>query len=120
MNGDQMFNTIYSIGEKTLIKCIKLDEEHYLEFRLEYNYKNQISLHISKFYHKQGEDYTSTSGLGKRKLLKETEAKRKTVDALIEYTKQLSNNTLMEINSKTTVSSGNGIIIASEDFQNYE
>lgn len=39
-------------NEKTLKKIIKLDEEHYLEFKIDYNYKNQIVLFINKFYHK--------------------------------------------------------------------
>lgn len=39
-------------GEKRLIKCIELDSENYLEFALHYNYKNQITLYISKYNHK--------------------------------------------------------------------
>lgn len=52
-------------NEKTLIKHIELDAENYLEFALRYNYKNQISLHISKFYHKPNEEYASTNSIGK-------------------------------------------------------
>ena len=40
-------------NEKTLVKIIRLDEEHYLEFTLYYNYNNQISLRINKYHHKQ-------------------------------------------------------------------
>ncbi len=53
-------------NEKTLIKHIRLDEEHYLEYRLGYNYNNQISLHISKFYHKPNDTMASTSRYGKK------------------------------------------------------
>ena len=33
-------------NEKTLKKIIELDEEHYLEFKIDYNYKNQIKNNI--------------------------------------------------------------------------
>ncbi len=112
------FDWLYYLnyGKKTFIKDIDLDTENYLEFALRYNYKNQISLHISKFYHKQGEDYSSTSGMGKNKLLEETPTKRKNVNTLIEFTKTLTNDKLMEINKNTKVSSGYGLIVQSEEF----
>ncbi len=103
-------------NEKTLIKQIKLDEEHYLEFALRYNYKNQVSLHISKFYQEKGKDYSSTSGMGKSKILDEMPYKRKTVNNLIEYTKSLNNEKLLEINKNTRVSTGYGLIMPSENF----
>lgn len=103
-------------GEKRLIKCIELDEEHYLEFSISYNYQNQISLHISKFYHEKGKEYASTSGLGKRTILEETSVKRKNINKLIDYTSQLDNNKLLEINQHTPVLDGNGMFMASEDF----
>ncbi len=103
-------------NEKTLIKHIQLDNEHYLEFALRYNYRNQISLHISKFYHKQGEEFASTSGMGKSKILNETSVKRKNVNTLIEFTKTLTNDKLMEINKNTKVSSGYGLIVQNEEF----
>ena len=103
-------------GEKTLIKCIELDEEHYLQFRISYNYHNQITLHISKFYHKVGEDFATSSGLGKVKVLNETQAKRRIISNLIDLTSQLDNNSLMEINKNTPVSKGNGIFVPSEEF----
>ena len=102
-------------NEKTLIKHIKLDDEHYLEFALRYNYKNQISLHISKFYHKQGEYFSSSSGLGKSKVLNETQAKRKNVNDLIEFTKSLTDKELMEINRTTEVTKS-CMFVASEQF----
>ncbi|MBQ8234893.1 MAG: hypothetical protein IJZ36_04875 [Bacilli bacterium] len=102
-------------NEKTLKKHIKLDDEHYLEFALRYNYKNQISLHISKFYHKQGDYFASSNGLGKSKILNETQAKRKNVNDLIEFTKTLTNNELMEINKNTEVTKS-CMFVSSEQF----
>lgn len=109
---DWRLDTQYYVfhNEKTLIKCIELDEEHYLQFRISYNYKNQATLHISKFYHKQGETFASSNGLGKSKILNETPVKRKTVSNLIDLTSQLDNNKLMKINASTPVSKGYGII----------
>ena len=102
-------------NEKTLIKNIQLDNEHYLEFKLSYNFKNQISLHISKFYHKQGDYFASSTGLGKSKILNETQAKRKNVNDLIEFTKILTNDELMEINKNTEVTKS-CMFVASEQF----
>ena len=102
-------------NEKTLIKHIKLDDEHYLEFTLRYNYKNQISLHISKFYNKQGEYFASSNGLGKSKVLNETQAKRKNVNDLIEFTQTLTDDKLMEINQNTDVTKS-CMFVASEQF----
>ena len=48
-------------NEKTLIKQIELDETHYLQFRLSYNSKNQVTLHISKYYHGEGDTFASTN-----------------------------------------------------------
>lgn len=90
-------------NEKTLKKIIKLDEEHYLEFKIDYNYKNQIVLFINKFYHKLGEDYATSNGLGKKKILEETPASRKSINKLIEYTETLTDEQLMQINSETDV-----------------
>lgn len=39
-------------GEKRLIQQIHLDTENYLEFALNYNGENQITLYISKYNHK--------------------------------------------------------------------
>jgi hypothetical protein len=103
-------------SEKSFIKAIQIDNEHYLEFTIRYNYKNQISLHISKFYHKQGETFSSTDGLGKSKVLVETPVKRKNANNLIDYTKKLTDDQLMEINNNTKVSSGYGLILQSEEF----
>lgn len=90
-------------NEKTLKKIIKLDEEHYLEFKIDYNYKNQIVLFINKFYHKLGENYAMSNGLGKKKILEETPVSRKSINKLIEYTETLTDELLMQINSETDV-----------------
>ena len=90
-------------NEKTLKKIIELDEEHYLEFKIDYNYKNQIVLFINKFYHKTGENFATSNGLGKKKMLEETSASRKSINKLIEYTEKLTDEQLMQINSETDV-----------------
>lgn len=102
-------------NEKTLIKQIKLDNEYFLEFALRYNYKNQISLHISKFYHKQGDFFASSEGLGKSKILNETQATRKNLNNLIELTKNLTDEELMTVNAETPVTRS-PIFVASENF----
>ena len=90
-------------NEKTLKKIIELDAEHYLEFKIDYNYQNQIVLFINKFYHKLGEDYATSNGLGKKKMLEETPTSRKSINKLIEYTETLTDEQLMQINSETDV-----------------
>lgn len=103
-------------NEKTLVKQVKLDDENYLEFTLRYNYKNQVSLHISKFYQPKDKSYASSSGMGKSKVLDEISYKRKTINNLIEFTKGLNDEKLQEINGNTQVSSAYGLIMKSEDF----
>jgi len=102
-------------NEKTLIKHIQLDNKHYLEFTLRYNYKNQISLHISKFNHKKGDYFSTSEGLGKSKILDEIQAKRKNLNNLIEFTKTLNDEECMRINAETEVTK-NAIFVASEEF----
>lgn len=114
---DWRLDTEYFIfhNEKTLVKHIKLDDEHYLEFTLRYNYKNQISLHISKFHHKQGDYFASSQGLGKSRILNETQSKRKNVNDLIEFTNSLTDDELMDINRNTEVTKS-CMFVASEEF----
>ena len=102
-------------SEKTLIKHIQLDEEHYLEFALRYNCKNQITLHISKFYHKQGDYFASSNGLGKSKIIDNSQTTRKNVNNLIELTNGFTDEELMKINAETEVIKS-PIIVASEEF----
>ena len=102
-------------NEKTLIKRIDLDSEYYLEFVLRFNYKNQISLHISKFHHKEGDYFATSQGLGKSRLLDNTEYTRKSVNNLIDYTKTLNDEELMTINAMTDVTK-TPIFVASEEF----
>ncbi len=103
-------------GEKTLIKRIDLDEQNFLEFSLRYNYNKQVSLHISKFFHKPEEAFATTSGMGKNKILNDIPVARKNTNKLIEYTKELTDEKLLEINRNTEVSKSNGMILQSEDF----
>lgn len=114
---DWRFDVQYFLyhSEKTLIKQLKLDNEHYLEFSLRYNYKNQISLHIGKFYHKIGEHFATSSGLGKSKILNEEQATRKNFNKLIEYTNILTNDELIRINKETQVTK-DIIFVESEEF----
>lgn len=102
-------------SEKELIKKIDLDEENYLEFKLRYNYKKQISLHISKFHHKEGDYFASSQGLGKSKILDETQVTRKNVNNLIEFTDRLTDDECMRINAETQVTKS-CIFVASEEF----
>ena len=111
---DVQYYLLYN--EKTLIKQVEIDKQNYLEFALRYNYNNQVSLHINKFYHKENEDYASTSGMGKSKVLDITPVKRKIVNKLIEFTRDLTDNALIEINKNTEVSKSDGLILQSEDF----
>lgn len=103
-------------GEKALVKQLKLDPQNYLEFALRYNDKNQVSLHISKFYHKENENFASTSGLGKSRVLDKVSFKRKNVNRLIELTIELTGNKLLKINEATNVSKSNGLFLQSEEF----
>ena len=103
-------------GEKILFKNIEIDEENYLRFSLDYNSQKQVILRISKFYHEKGKDYSSTSGLGKCKILEDIPLKRKSINNLIEFTNELDNNKLLEINKDTSVASGYGMFLPSKDF----
>lgn len=103
-------------NERTLIKQIPIDDEHYLEFRLCYSNKKQILVHISKFHKKPNENYAVTTGLGKNAIIDETEYKRKNINNLLALTNRLNNFKLMELNKNTKVSSGYGLILESEDF----
>ncbi len=87
--------------EKCLVKSINLDEANYLEFSLKYNSENQIQLHISKFYQEKGQSYAISHGLGKDRVLDETKFKRKNINALINFTKTLTDEKLMIINDNT-------------------
>lgn len=90
-------------SQKTLKKIIELDTEHYLEFRLDYNYNNQITLFINKFYHKTNDSFATSNGLGKKKILEETPTPRKSINKLIELTEKLIDEKLITINKETEV-----------------
>ena len=103
-------------GEKQLIKCIELNEESYLKFTICYNSQNQSVLYISKFYHRKGDYFAHSEGLGKRTMLNSTPVKKKELNKLIPLTHLLTDKELMEINKRTPVLDGGGIFAPSEDF----
>lgn len=116
-SNDWRLDTEYYLfhNEKTLIKHIELDNEHYLQFKLSYNWNNQITLHISKYHHKEGDYFATSNGLGKSRILDETPATRKNLNNLIEFTKTLTDDECMSINEETEVIKS-PIFIASEQF----
>ena len=111
------FNTTYYVyhQEKTLIKRIIIDDESYLEFNLGYNSKNQIQLHISKYYTQKHIGTATSEGLGKSKVLEETSYKRKGINNLIIKTQNLTDDELLKINAETKVIN-NGIFVPSSEF----
>lgn len=103
-----------NFSEKTLLKNIENDDKSYLQFSLEYNYNKQISLRISKFNYMEN-GLAVTEGLGKFKILDETKLKRKSINNLIEFTKALTDEKLLEINNNTRVQESS-IVVKSEEF----
>lgn len=101
-------------NEKQLYKIIELDQKHYLQFELSYDWNNQIILRISKYYHREGDSFASSNGLGKKKILTESQ-NRKNINNLIEYTYKFTDEELMKINSETEVIKSS-IVMASENF----
>ena len=114
---NQEFNTTYYVyhQEKTLIKRIIIDDESYLEFNLGYNSKNQIQLHISKYYTQKHIGTATSEGLGKSKVLEETSYKRKGINNLIIKTQNLTDDELLKINAEKKVIN-NGIFVPSSEF----
>lgn len=90
-------------NNKTLIKHITIDDENYLQFKIDFDYENKIILRISKFHHKANDYFATSSGLGKKKILEETPAPRKNINKLIELTGKLTDDELMKINNETDV-----------------
>ena len=117
-SNDWELDTLYYLShiEKTLIKRIDLDEEYYLQFRLEYNSYNQIIIRINKYKIDKNTGFGVSYGQGKNKTLVENQAKRKNISNLIELTHELDNNKLMEITQSASISSGYGIMVESEEF----
>ena len=116
-NNNWKLDTEYYLfhSEKTLIKHIYLDDKNYIQFKLNYNYKNQITLYFNKFHHKEGDYFAISNGLGKSRILDNTEFSRKNINNLIELTKKLTDDELMLINSQTDVIRS-PIFVASEEF----
>ena len=90
-------------NEKTLIKHITIDDENYLQFKIDYDYENKIILRISKFHHKANDYFATSNGLGKKKILEETPSSRKSINKLIELTEKLTDDELIKINNETDV-----------------
>ena len=63
-------------NEKTLIKHITIDDENYLQFKIDFDYENKIILRISKFHHKANDYFATSSGLGLMKINNETDVIR--------------------------------------------
>lgn len=101
-------------NEKQLYKTLELDQEHYLQFELGYDSNNQIILRIFKYHHKQGDTFSTSNGLGKKKILSNTQ-NRKNINALIEYTSKFTDEKLLNINSHTEVIQSS-VILASDSF----
>ncbi len=59
-------------NERTLIKQISIDDEHYLEFKLCYNSKKQIVVHIAKYRKEPNEQCAITSGIELKRMLDES------------------------------------------------
>lgn len=100
--------------EKQLFKTLQLSTEEYLQFTLGYDWQNQIIFRISKYSHKQGDYFAISKGLGKKRILSEAQ-KRKSINALIEFTKSLTNDECLRINAETEVTKSS-IFVASEEF----
>lgn len=107
-----VMNVLYysSFGEKTLIKRITLDEKNFLEFTLSYNSDNQISLRISKYSHEPNETFAVSTGLGKSVILDETQAKRKSVNNLIAFTEELTDEKLFELEKDSKETDSKGVV----------
>lgn len=107
-----VMNVLYysSFGEKTLIKRITLDEKNFLEFTLSYNSDNQILLRISKYSHEPNETFAVSTGLGKSVILDETQAKRKSVNNLIAFTEELTDEKLLELEKDSKETDSKGVV----------
>ena len=112
------FDTEYYLcfSKNALFKYIKIDEQHFLQFTLKYNTEKQIILRITKFDYNTETGLLSTSGLGKIKVLNETQAKRENINNLIELANKFSDDELLEMNKQTKVNKSNGLLLESEEF----
>lgn len=98
-----VLDTFYfaGFGEKTLIKRVQIDNQHFFEFKLRYNSDNQIELHISKYFQETEDKLAGTSGLGKNIILEEIPLKRKSVNNLIAITEKMTEQKLLELEKET-------------------
>lgn len=96
-------------SEYNLYKCIDLDKENYVKayimFRdyrdkenpYKYTGKYQVYLNVSKWYHKEGDYFASSSGLGKSVLLSEETFDKKAVKTLQKFTENVTEEMIMQI-----------------------
>lgn len=101
-------------SEKKLYKRINLDDETFLQFDLMYNYKNEKTLHISKYHHKKDDYFATSSGLGKFVKLSDSQS-RKSINDLIKMTSEFTDERLLQINSENEVYKS-PLLVASEEF----
>ena len=99
-----------SFGEKILIKQITLDEQNFLEFKLSYNSDNQIYLGTREFFQETKEKMPVSTGLGKSVILDETQAKRKSVNNLIAFTEELTDEKLFELEKDSKETDSKGVV----------
>lgn len=98
-----VLDTFYyaGFGEKTLQKRVKIDNQHFFEFKLRYNSNNQVELHISKYFQETDDTLPVTSGLGKNIILEEIPVKRKSVNNLTAITEKMTEQKLLELEQET-------------------
>lgn len=98
-----VLDTFYyaGFGEKTLQKRVKIDNQHFFEFKLRYNSDNQVELHISKYFQETEDTLPVTSGLGKNIILEEIPVKRKSVNNLTAITEKMTEQKLLELEKET-------------------
>lgn len=101
-------------SEKKLYKRIKLDDETFLQFDLMFNYRNEKTLHISKYYYKKDDYFAKSNGIGKFVKLADSQP-RKNINDLIKMTSEFTDERLLQINAENEVYK-NPLLVASEKF----
>lgn len=94
------FDVVYYMyhQERDLIKKVKLkDNTGYLECRLFYNSKNQISLNINKFDYNLDKKIATSESLGTTILMENTSYRKRNTNNLIIMTQRLTDKELLNI-----------------------
>lgn len=107
---DFKFDVEYYIfhNEKTVEKIIELDKEHYLKTHIMYYDKREnfkwigyyINVNISKWYHKEGENFASSNGLGISLALNDIIYKKRSFKELQKATELINTELIMSIYNK--------------------